>query len=93
LSGATKVITGVKYAYLLAFFALLSGLFYPLIQGGTEDFVILGVIMLIIGLAGGILVYKATTSAKRRGIYLAGGFGLMLFSLFYILQITGRQLI
>lgn len=93
MSGATKVITGVKYAYLLTFFALLSGLFYPLIQGGTEDFVALGVIMFIIGLAGGILVYKATTSAKRRGIYLGGGFGLMLFSLFYILQITGRQLI
>lgn len=93
MTGATKVITGVKYAYLIAFFALLSGLFYPFVQGGTFDYLVFGVIILFVGLAGTILVYRATTSDKRRGIYLGIGFGLVAISLFYIFQITGRPLV
>lgn len=92
MSGATKVITSVKYAYLVAFFALLSGVFYPFIQGGTLDFTILGVIVLFVGLAGAIMVYKAATSDKKRGIYIGIGFGLIAISLYYILQFTGRPL-
>lgn len=92
MTGTTKVITGVKYAYLVAFFALLSGIFYPFIQGGTIDFVFLGIFILFVGLAGTILVYKASTSDKRRGIYLGIGFGLTAISLYYILQLTGRPL-
>lgn len=93
MSGTTKVITGVKYVYLAAFFALLSGLFFPFTQGGTFDYLIFGVIILFVGLAGAILVYMATTSEKRRGLYLGIGFGLIAISLFYIFQITGRPLV
>lgn len=93
MSGATKIITGVKYAYLGAFFALLSGLFYPFIQGGTEDYVVFGIAILFVGLAGAILVYKATISEKKRGYYFGIGFGLIAVSLFYIFQTTGRPLI
>ena len=92
MSGATKVITSVKYAYLIGFFALLSGIFYPFIQGGTLDYTVLGVVILFVGLGGGILVYKAATSEKRRGIYIGIGFGLIAISLFYILQFTGRSI-
>jgi hypothetical protein len=92
LSGAAKVITSVKYAYLIGFLALLSGIFYPFIQGGTLDYTIFGVIILLIGLAGAILVYKAATSEKRRGIYIGIGFGLIAISLTYILQFTGRSI-
>lgn len=80
----------IKYAYLMAFFALLSGLFYPFIQGGTIDYTILGIIILFVGLAGAILVYKAATSDKTRGIYIGIGFGLIAISLIFILQFTGR---
>lgn len=93
LSGATKIITGVKYGYLVAFFALLSGLFYPFIQGGSLDYVIMGIVVLFVGLAGAILVYKASTSDKKRGFYLGIGLGLMAISLFYIFQLTGRPLV
>lgn len=93
MTGATKIITSVKYAYLIAFFALLSGLFYPFIQGGTIDNVIIGVVILFVGLAGTILVYKASTSNKKRGIYFGIGFGLVAISLYFILQLTGRPLI
>jgi len=92
LSGATKVLTSVKYAYLIGFLALLSGIFYPFIQGGTLDYTVLGVTVLFVGLAGTILVYKAATSEKRRGIYIGIGFGLIAISLTYILQFTGRPI-
>ncbi|MEW6044369.1 MAG: hypothetical protein AB1608_08910 [Thermoproteota archaeon] len=92
MSGATKILTGVKYGYLVAFFALLSGIFYPFIQGGTLDYTIAGIVILFVGLAGAILIYKASTSDKRRGIYLGIGFGLIAVSLYFILQLTGRPL-
>lgn len=76
--------------YLIAFFALLSGFFYPLITGTSFDNVIFGAIVLFVGLAGAVLVYKAAVSEKRRGIYLGGGFGLIAISFAYIIQFTGR---
>ena len=72
------------------FFALLSGFFYPLITGAPFDAVVIGSLILFVGLAGGVLVYKGVTSDNRRIIYFAGGFGLIAISLAYILQITGR---
>ncbi|HSA98715.1 MAG TPA: hypothetical protein VLF17_06520 [Candidatus Nitrosotenuis sp.] len=92
MSGATKVITSVKYAYLIGFFALLSGIFYPFVQGGTLDYSVLGVVVLFVGLAGGILVYKAATAEKKRGVYIGIGFGMIAISLAYILQFTGRSI-
>ncbi len=86
----SKAITGAKYVYLILFFALLSGFFNPLITGASFDNVIFGVIILFVGLAGAVLVYKAATSDNRRGIYLGGGFGLIAISFAYILQFTGR---
>lgn len=86
----SRAITGIKYVYLAIFFALLSGFFHPLITGAPFDSVIVGVLVLFVGLAGGVLVYKAATSDKRRGIYLGGGFGLIAISLAYIFQLTGR---
>jgi len=84
------MLTGFKYVYLIAFFALLSGFFHPLITDTSFDSVVIGVIILFVGLAGGILLFKAATSEKRRIIFLGGGFALISISLFYIFQITGR---
>ena len=86
----SKTITGIKYVYLTAFFALLAGFFHPLITGQSFDGVIVGVLFLFVGLAGGILLYKAAASSKRRGIYLGGGFALIVISLSYIFQLTER---
>ena len=86
----SKIISGFKYVYLIAFFALLSGFFHPIITDTSFDSVIIGVIILFVGLAGGILLFKAATSDKRKTIYLGGGFALIIISLFYIFQITGR---
>ena len=71
-----------RYAYLLAIFALLSGVFFPLITPGIPfDYVIQGTAALFLGLAGGILLFKATTSDNRRGILIAIGFTLIAISL------------
>jgi len=77
-----------RYAYLLAIFALLSGVFFPLITPSVPfDLVIQGTATLFLGLVGAILLFKATTSDKRRGIFIAVGFALIAISLVLIYQI------
>ena len=77
-----------RYAYLLAIFALLSGVFFPLITPGIPfDHVIQGTATLFLGLAGGILLFKATTSDNRRGILIAIGFALIAICLVLIYHI------
>ena len=84
-----------RYAYLLAISALLSGVFFPLITPGIPyDHVIQGTATLFLGLAGGILLFKSTTSDNRRGILIAIGFALIAISLtlIYHLQETFRSM-
>ena len=77
-----------RYAYLLAIFALLAGVFFPLITPGVSfDLVIQGIATLFLGLVGAILLFKAATSDKRRGIFIAVGFALIIISLVLIFQI------
>ena len=87
---SSKALTGFKYVYLVAFFALLAGLFHPLITNTSFDNVTAGVLVLFVGLAGGVLLYRAATSESKRAIFLAAGFALMGISLYYIFQFTGR---
>ena len=84
-----------RYAYLLAIFALLSGVFFPLITPGIPfDHFIQGTAILFLGLAGGILLFKATTSDNRRGILIVIGFVLIAIclALIYHIQETFRSL-
>ena len=84
-----------RYVYLLAIFALLSGVFFPLITPGVPfDYVILGTATLFLGLVGAIVLFKATTSDNRRGILIAIGFALITICLvlIYHLQETFRSL-
>ena len=77
-----------RYVYLLAIFALLSAIFFPLITPGVAfDYAITGTATLFLGLAGGILLFKATTSDNRRGILIAIGFALIAISLALIYHI------
>ena len=77
-----------RYVYLLAIFALLAGVFFPLITPGISfDLVIQGTATLFLGLVGAILLFKAATSDNRRGIFIAMGFALIAISLVLIYQI------
>ena len=74
-----------RYAYLLAIFALLTGVFFPLITPGIPyDYVIQGTAILFLGLSGGILLFKAIISDNRRGILIAIGFALIAICLVLI---------
>ena len=87
---SSKTLSSFKYVYLIVFFVLLSGFFHPLITGQSFDVVIYGVLILFVGLAGCILLYKTTTSETKKGIFFVTGFSLIIISLYFIFQITGR---
>ena len=76
----------------MAFFALLSGVFFPLITSDpTEqnlDNVIAGTAMLFLGLVGAILVYKGTTANKNRAAVVSFGLVLITISLALIFTIA-----
>ena len=87
---SSKAFSSFKYVYLIGFFALLSGVFYPLITNTTFEPVISGILILFLGLAGGVLLYKATTSETKREIFFGIGLILIGISLYFIFQLTGR---
>ena len=81
-----------RYAYLFGFFMLLSGLFSPLITPNISfDLVIGGTATLFLGLTCGILLFKATTSDNRQGIFIAVGLALIGISLVLIFQLQGTS--
>ena len=81
-----------RYAYLFGFFVLLSGIFSPLIIPNMPfDLVIGGTATLFLGLTGGILLFKATTSDNRQGIFIAVGLALIGISLILIFQLQGTS--
>ena len=86
---SSKALSSFKYVYLIAFFALLSGVFYPLITNTSFEPVISGILILFLGLAGGILLYKATTSETRREIFFGVGLILIVISSYFIFQFAG----
>ena len=77
-----------RYVYLLAIFALFTGVFFPLITPGIPfDYVIQGTAILFLGLAGGILLFKATTSDNNRGILIVISFALIAICLALIFHL------
>ena len=77
-----------RYAYLLVIFALLAGVFFPLITPGIPlDYVILGTATLFLGLVGAILLFKSLASDNWRGIFIVVGFALISISLVLIYHI------
>ena len=87
---SSKALASFKYVYLAIFFALLSGFFHPLITNTSFDIVIIGSLVLSVGLAGGIVLYKASTSDTKKEIFFAAGFALIGISIYYIFEYAGR---
>ena len=88
--GTTKILAGAKYIYLIAFFALLSGMFYPIITHSAWDPVIEGTLILFIGLAGTVSIYKAATAEKHRKAYLIIGLVVTSLALFLVYGAIGK---
>ena len=90
LGGGSKILAGAKYVYLIFFFALLSGMFYPVITHTASDAVIEGVLILFVGLAGAVLLYRAGTSDKHQKAYLIAGFAIIAVSLTLVYAALGK---
>ncbi len=88
--GSNKILAGAKYIYLIVFFALLSGVFYPVITHSAWDPVVVGTLVLFIGLAGAVSLYKGGTGDKHRQAYLIIGLVLMAAALFLVYAVIGR---
>jgi len=87
----SSILAGIKYVYLIFFFALLSGMFYPIIeQNADATEVVAGVLILFVGLGGALCLYKASISEKRQKTYLVVGFAILTVALFLVFSISGR---
>ncbi len=85
-----KIFAGAKYIYLAVFFALLSGAFYPVITHSAWDPVIIGTLILFVGLAGAVSLYKAGSSERHRRAYLIIGLTIMAIALFLVYAAIGQ---
>lgn len=88
--GGTKILAGARYVYLVAFFALLSGMFYPVITHSSWDPVISGTLILFVGLAGTVAVYKATNADRHKKMYLIIGLAITSIALLLVYGAIGR---
>ena len=88
--GGTRILAGAKYIYLIAFFALLSGMFYPIITHSSWDVVIEGTLVLFVGLAGTISMYKAASIEQHKRAYLIIGLAITSIALFLVYAAIGR---
>ena len=86
---SSKALSSFKYVYLIVFFALLSGFFYPLINDQVFTDVIIGILVLFVGLVGGILLYKATVSETKKEIFFISGFAVIGISFYFIFHMIG----
>jgi hypothetical protein len=92
-STQNPVLGGLRYVYLFTFFALLSGVFYPIVMDDpNQDLynVTGGLGILFLGLVGGILIFKSITTEKTRGIFFVIGFGLIGASLALMFLISNQ---
>ena len=90
LGGGAKILAGAKYVYLIFFFALLSGMFYPIITHSSGDSVVEGILILFVGLAGAVSIYKAGTSDKHQKAYLITGLAILSVSLLLVYAALGK---
>ena len=87
------ILSGTKYAYIIAAVALLSGIFTPLTLGVEIENVIFGMLSIFLGLAGGIVIFLGIKYQKFTIIMVSGGIAMMFGSLILIYQSTNHPLI
>jgi len=85
----------IKYVYLIVFFALLAGIMAPIVNpletGATFEESFKGTGILFVGLAGGILIFKATTSIENRMTFLIIGFALMIICSVFMAEFANNS--
>ena len=87
------LLSGRKYAYIIAAVALLSGIFTPLTLGIEIEDVIFGMLSIFLGLGGGIVIFLGIKYQKFTTIMVCGGLAIMVASLFMIYEVIGKSLL
>jgi len=89
----TILLSGTKYVYIIAAVALLSGIFTPLTLDVELEDVIIGMLSIFLGLAGGIVIFLGIKTQKFTTIMVCGGLGMIFGSLMLIYESTNHSLI
>ena len=87
------LLSGTKYAYIIAAVALLSGIFTPLTLGVEIEDVIFGMLIIFLGPAGGIVIFLGIKYQKLTILMVCGGLGMMVASLFFIYELLDKSLL
>ena len=86
------LLSGTKYAYIIAAVALLSGIFTPLTIGTEFELVAMGMISVFLGLGGGIAIFLGVKNQKFTSLMICVGLGMMVISLIFIHELAERPL-
>ena len=86
------LLSGTKYAYIIAAVALLSGIFTPLTIGAEFETVAFGMLSVFLGLGGGITIFLGVKNQKFTTLMICGGLGMMIASLVLIYELADRPL-
>ena len=89
----TVLLSGTKYAYIIAAVALLSGIFTPLTLGVEIEDVIFGMLIIFFGFGGGLMIFLGIKYQKLTTLMVCGGLGVMVTSLFLIYELLGKSLL
>ena len=89
----TLLLSGTKYAYIIAAVALLSGIFTPLTLGVEIKDVIFGMLIIFFGLGGGIMIFLGIKYQKLSTLMVWSGLGIMIASLFLIYEVIDKSLL
>ena len=84
------LLSGSKYAYIIAAVALPSGIFTPLTVGEEFEIVASGMLSVFLGLAGGITIFLGVKNQKFTTLMICGGLGMMIASLILIHELANR---
>ena len=87
------LLSGTKYAYIIAAVALLSGIFTPITLGIEIENVIFGMLSIFLGLGGGIVIFLGIKRQKFTTIMVCGGLGMMFGSLLLIYESTNHPIL
>ena len=89
----TILLSGTKYAYIIAAVALLSGIFTPLTLGIEIEDVVFGMLSIFLGLGGGIVIFLGIKYQKFTTIMVCGGLGMMIGSVLLIYESTNHPIL
>ena len=89
----TILLSGTKYAYIIAAVALLSGIFTPLTIGIEIENVVFAMLSVFLGLAGGIVIFLGIKYQKFTTIMVCGGLGMMIGSVLLIYESTNHPIL